>query len=59
MDDKVEIEADLCGVCKKCIPVCPNELIIKVGYTMKVKEGCVNCGECYNICPLGAIFLDE
>ncbi|MCQ2964116.1 MAG: 4Fe-4S binding protein [archaeon] len=55
----MEIEADLCGVCEKCIPVCPNELIIKVGYTMKVKEGCVNCGECYNICPLGAIFLDE
>lgn len=55
----MEIEADLCGVCEKCIPACPHGLIERIGYTMKVNEGCVNCGECYESCPLGAIFLDD
>ena len=55
----MEIEEEMCGVCEKCIPVCPHGLIERIGYSMKVKEGCVNCGECYNVCPLGAIFLDE
>jgi len=53
------IDTDLCGVCENCIPTCPKELIKRVGYTMIVKDGCDDCGECLDSCPLGAMFLDS
>lgn len=56
--ENMEIESDLCGVCEKCVPACPHGLIKRVGYSMKVDKDCVNCGECYDSCPLGAIFLE-
>ena len=55
-DILIVIDLDECGVCEKCIPVCPKDLIEKKGYTMIIKDGCDDCGICLDICPLGAIY---
>lgn len=53
------IEQEECGVCEKCVPVCPKGLIKRIGFKMIISDGCNKCGDCLNACPLGAIFLDE
>ncbi len=55
-DTLIVIDLDECGVCEKCIPICPKGLIEKKGYTMIIKDGCDDCGICLDICPLGAIY---
>ncbi len=47
------IDNEYCGVCEQCVPKCPKDLIIKIGYTMKVRDGCDDCGLCIEACPLG------
>ncbi len=55
-DRLIVIDLDECGVCEKCIHVCPKGLIEKKGYTMIIKDGCDDCGICLDMCPLGAIY---
>ena len=43
------IDNEYCGVCEQCVPKCPKDLIIKIGYTMKVRDGCDDsCDTSYN-----------
>ena len=49
------IDNEYCGVCEQCVPKCPKDLIIKIGYTMKVRDGCDDCGLCIEACPLGRL----
>ena len=49
------IDNEYCGVCEQCVPKCPKDLIIKIGYTMKVRDGCDDCGLCIEACPLGIL----
>ena len=53
------IDNEYCGVCEQCVPKCPKDLIIKIGYTMKVRDGCDDCGLCIEACPLGLTNLLE
>jgi len=57
-DKLLMIDNEYCGVCEQCVPKCPKDLIIKIGYTMKVRDGCDDCGLCIEACPLGAMYIE-
>jgi Fe-S-cluster-containing hydrogenase component 2 len=37
------------------VTVCPENIIELVENTLKISEGCTECGNCVSICPLGAL----
>lgn len=59
-DDNVSIVVDdtLCKKCKLCQKTCSNEMAVFNNYDWE-KTGhnaiCINCGQCVNACPFGAI----
>lgn len=54
----IVIQEDLCRACegRPCTIVCPANLYIWEGDCMVHNcEGCLECGSCRLVCPLGAI----
>ncbi len=66
---RVEVTADECKGCGRCIAVCPkkllsrgNELNIQGYFAIVAKEpgNCIGCGSCFYQCPEpGAITIFE
>lgn len=56
----VVIDKDKCLGCRKCVSVCPGN-IIRINNTgkayLKRKEDCWSCVSCVKECPVGAIKL--
>ena len=45
-----------CNGCKACQKVCPQSCIDFVGGKAVIRqENCLQCGNCLNICPVGAV----
>ena len=54
----IDIDADRCIVCSKCIDDCPNSyLFLENDEVCTGQKGCMECGHCYAICPQGAITM--
>ena len=54
----IDIDADRCIVCSKCIDDCPNSyLFLENDEVHTGQKGCMECGHCYAICPQGAITM--
>ena len=54
----IEIDAEKCIVCSKCINDCPNSYLFLENDEVHANEkGCMECGHCYAICPQGAITM--
>lgn len=52
----IEFIEEKCQGRMKCMRVCPTEAIrVKGGKARLIPELCVDCGECVNVCPCGAI----
>jgi electron transfer flavoprotein alpha subunit len=51
----VEIDYNLCGKCLGCAMICPEELYYIEGEKLKIAEGCTDCGNCIECCPVKAI----
>lgn len=52
----IRIEPDICEGRMKCMRVCPTQAIrIREGKAVMIEEKCIDCGECINVCPSGAI----
>jgi flavoprotein len=49
------IDNEACGICEKCIDLCPLNIIKRNVFSVVILEGCNNCGKCLEICPCGAI----
>ena len=40
----------------RCLRICPTQAIrVRNGKATKIEERCIDCGECINVCPSGAI----
>ena len=54
----INIDANECIVCLKCINDCPNScLFLENDEIHASQKGCMECGHCYAICPQGAITM--
>ena len=52
-DSHIEINADNCGACQRCVSVCPNNNFMIVGDKSSLKEDyiCRDCKVCIAACP--------
>ncbi len=43
-----------------CLNICPEQAIEELGGAIVInKEKCIGCGMCRDVCPIGAISMDE
>ncbi len=53
------IDLEKCTLCKQCISVCPQQILVFDGGTVKTTEQeCMLCSHCYTVCRFGAIRFD-
>jgi iron only hydrogenase large subunit-like protein len=52
----IRIDTEKCEGRMKCMRICPTQAIrIRGGKAVMLEEKCIDCGECINSCPSGAI----
>ncbi len=52
----IEFLEDKCQGRMKCMRACPTRAIrVRNGKAKLIDELCIDCGECINVCPSGAI----
>jgi len=50
------IDKEKCNGRMRCMRVCPTEAIrVRNGKAQILEELCIDCGQCINVCPMGAI----
>ncbi len=53
---KAYIDKEICTNCGKCIPICPQNAILKSEKDVFInKPPCIGCGKCAEICPVNSI----
>ncbi|MBR3149648.1 MAG: nitroreductase family protein [Eubacterium sp.] len=53
--DKISINNEKCIGCGMCVKDCVASSLYLDGGKAKFREGCIECGHCFAICPTGAI----
>ena len=53
--DKIKIDSSLCIGCGKCVNDCVAFALYLENGKANVREGCIECGHCFAICPVGAV----
>ena len=51
------INTEECCGCETCVDTCPNDVleIVDNVSTVKNEDACIQCGDCQEECPMGAI----
>ena len=53
--DKITIDTAKCIGCGKCVKDCVAFALYLEGGKAKYRDGCIECGHCYAVCPVGAV----
>jgi NAD-dependent dihydropyrimidine dehydrogenase PreA subunit len=53
--DKIVIDKNKCIGCAKCVKDCVASALFIENGKAKLREGCIECGHCYAVCPTGAV----
>lgn len=57
---QVEIKLDQCTLCQQCISFCSQKVFTLEDHSLRVhNEKCVNCCDCMDICPEGALEIKQ
>jgi len=60
VDNKIEINPDLCIICNKCVEICPvNAISSNFPEIPAIDKSCVYCASCVEICPVNAIQITK
>jgi ferredoxin len=53
----LELSAERCTGCGRCLEVCPREVLAKNGKSVRIvdRDLCIECGACMMNCPFDAI----
>ena len=57
-ESHITVDESMCGTCESriCLRACPAELYtLEGGEVIVDHSGCLECGTCMIVCPLGAI----
>ena len=57
MMDKVTIDTGICIGCGQCVKDCVAFSLYLADGKAKYRGGCIECGHCYAVCPVGAVDL--
>ena len=52
---KITIDNEKCVGCGKCVYDCVASALYLDGGKAKLRDGCIECGHCFAICPTGAV----
>ncbi len=52
---KVVIDTSKCVVCGKCVKDCVAHALVIEDGSVKLTQGCIECGHCFAVCPTGAV----
>lgn len=56
----LKIDHKICYGCTLCMRNCPTEAIrVRNGKATIYGNKCVDCGECYKVCPCGAVYVAQ
>lgn len=56
----LKIDHKICYGCTLCMRNCPTEAIrVRNGKATIYENKCVDCGECYKVCPSGAVYVAQ
>lgn len=53
------VDESKCVGCRRCERVCANAGIEVVERRARVLDGCVSCGMCVDVCPVGALSIEK
>ena len=53
--EKVVIDNSKCIGCGQCVKDCVASSLYLEGGKAKFREGCIECGHCFAVCPVGAV----
>ncbi|MEG1635003.1 MAG: nitroreductase family protein [Rikenellaceae bacterium] len=63
MEVKINITADSCTICGKCVRVCPSMVLVqneaKSAIEIVSMDRCIVCGHCVAVCPTNSIVHSE
>jgi NAD-dependent dihydropyrimidine dehydrogenase PreA subunit len=55
----IKIDPLICKGCGACIYLCPVNVLEMDDMKAVVKEGCISCGKCVDVCNWQAITLEK